>query len=162
MPFFNRGRQYNLLTGHLVDREVQMVQDAIMMDHYGGYSSMEQPSYFSNQGEFVNSFAPVTPMMNNMGQGTGEPMPRQYNSPYDTTPGACGDQPVKKIEFKQNCNPKRFSCPRCSAFLKAILEHFCISHKKTTQYWNILVLMFILNMSDLCVNVKLGRPRHFC
>ncbi|CAL8466653.1 g6189 [Coccomyxa elongata] len=63
------------------------MQDAIMMDCYAGYSSMEQPSYFSNQGTFVDSFAPVTPMVNNMGQGTGGPMSREYHSPYDTTPG---------------------------------------------------------------------------
>ncbi|BDA41063.1 hypothetical protein COCOBI_01-7180 [Coccomyxa sp. Obi] len=66
-----------------VPPRMQVVQDPIMMGQYTG----TQPSYFSNQGNFVESFAPVTPMMNNMGQGTGGPLPRQYQSPYDITPG---------------------------------------------------------------------------
>lgn len=67
-----------------------------MMDQYAGYSSAGQPSYFSNQGNFVESFAPVTPIMDSL--GTGKPLPRQYQSPYDMSPGACGNRFMKYCE----------------------------------------------------------------
>lgn len=100
---------------------VFIVQDGPMMDQYSGYSTMEQPSYFSNQGHFVSSFAPVTPMPHNMGQGTGEPLPRQYHSPYNTTPGKCCDQ----LTQQQGCGQAEHRCKpiQPTSDPEASLEH---------------------------------------
>ena len=63
------------------------LQAPMMADPYAAFGSMGDSSFFGNQGQYVEPFAPITPIMDSTGQAIGYANPRQQHTPYDMSAG---------------------------------------------------------------------------
>jgi hypothetical protein len=59
----------------------------MMADQYATFGSLANPSFFGNQGQFVETFAPVTPLMDTTGRAIRYNDSRMQHTPYDMFPG---------------------------------------------------------------------------